>query len=140
MDRYAYFTVQGTLKAQGTAADPIIFTSVAAQPKPGDWQYIRFDGPKASGSVLDYVQVLYGSANGGASGMLSITQAAAPTITHCLIAHATQIGIWVASGQPTITDCIFRDNGRAAISLPAKDPQHVHDNTFAPGQKGMEIR
>jgi hypothetical protein len=140
MDRYAYFTVQGTLRAQGSAAAPIIFTSAADQPKPGDWQYIRLDGPKASGSNLDYVQVLYGSANGGASGMVSITQAAGPTITHCLIAYATQIGIWVESGQPTITNCTFRDNGGPAISLPAKDPQHVHDNTFAPGQKGMEIR
>ncbi len=140
MDRYAYLVVQGTLKARGTATAPITFTSAATQPKPGDWQYIRFDGPKASSSLLDYIQVLYGSANGGASGVLSITQAAAPTITHCLIAHATQIGIWVESGQPTITDCLFRDNGGPAISLPVKDPQHVHDNTFAPGQKGMEIR
>ncbi|MGH2388564.1 MAG: FecR domain-containing protein [Chloroflexota bacterium] len=140
MGSYAYLYVQGTLKAQGTAAAPIVFTSAAAQPKPGDWQYIRFDGPRASASVLDYVQVFYGSPNGAANGMVAVTQSAAPTITHCLIAHATRIGIWVDTGRPTITDCTFRDNGGPAISLPAKDPQHVHDNTFAPGQKGMEIR
>jgi hypothetical protein len=140
MDQGAYLYVQGTLKAQGTAAAPITFTSALPQPKPGDWWFLQLDGSTASGSVLDHVQLLYGSASGAAAGMLSLTGGASPAITHCLVANSSQIGIFVGSGHPTIAFCAFRDDGGPAISLPASDPQHVHDNTFAPGQQGMVIR
>ncbi len=141
MGPYAYLDVLGTLDARGTDATPIIFTSAAAQPKPGDWQYIRFDGARAVRSVFDHVQVFYGSSNGGASGMLSLTGGANLTITNCLVADAAQIGIWVEDGShPTIAYCSFRDDRGAAISIPAPDPARIHDNTFAAGQAGMDVR
>jgi hypothetical protein len=33
----------GALAAQGTAADPVVFTSNKATPAAGDWYYIKFD-------------------------------------------------------------------------------------------------
>lgn len=35
--------VEGTLLAQGTAQAPILFSSAAAQPQPGDWKFIYLD-------------------------------------------------------------------------------------------------
>ena len=140
MDKDAYLQINGTLKAQGTAAAPIVITSAAAQPKPGDWQYIRIDGSGASASVLDHVQIYYGSANGGAEGVVSVTDGASPAITHSILAQSAHDGVWVQTGHPTIAFCEFRGNGGPAISVPALDPQHIHDNTFAPGQPGLEVR
>ena len=140
MGEDAALEVQGTLLAQGTDAAPIIFTSAAAQPQPGDWETIDFDGSGASGSVFDHVQVFYGSSQGAARGAVSMTGGAGPTVTNSFVADAKQYGIWVDSGHPTIAYCTFRNDGGPAISIPAKDPARVHDNTFASGQVGMEIR
>jgi hypothetical protein len=140
MDQGAYLDVQGTLIAKGTAAAPIVFTSALPRPRPGDWQYLQFDGTPAGGSVLDHVQVLFAGANAGSSGAVSVLGDENPTITHCLVSGSAHDGIWVDVGHPTIAFCSFTGDAGAAISLPAKDPQHVHDNTLAPGQKGVEIR
>lgn len=35
--------VEGTLLAQGTAKEPILFTSAAAEPRPADWKFIYLD-------------------------------------------------------------------------------------------------
>jgi hypothetical protein len=53
----------GVLVAQGTATDPIVFTSGAATPVPGDWQGIWL--ANAAGSILDHLVIEYaGGANG----------------------------------------------------------------------------
>jgi len=153
MEPGAYLLVQGTLTAHGTAAAPILVTSapppptapaatVAAwQPKPGDWQYLKFDGTGAASSVLDHVQLFYGSANGGAYGMLSLTGGANMRVTNSIFAQGTSAGIWVDDGTtPTITGCTFHDDHGPAISILRKNALAVHGNTFAPGQRGIELR
>jgi hypothetical protein len=35
--------VEGSLLAQGTATEPILFSSAAAQPQPGDWKFLYLD-------------------------------------------------------------------------------------------------
>lgn len=35
--------IEGGLRAQGTATEPIVFTSAAAQPQPADWKYLYCD-------------------------------------------------------------------------------------------------
>ena len=133
--------VQGTLLAQGTAAAPIIFTSAAVRPKPGDWQYIAIDQPSASGSRLDFVHMFYGSWNGGDDGMLSITGGAAPVIRNSVFAEATQIGVWADdSSRPIISDCVFANNGSAAISVSSEGAGLVSGTRLGVGQRGIEVR
>jgi RHS repeat-associated protein len=69
-----YLNVNGILLAQGTAADPVVFTSaeddsyggdtnadgISSTPAPGDWSGISF-GADSDGSVLDHVKLDYGS-------------------------------------------------------------------------------
>jgi hypothetical protein len=43
---------QGMLRAEGTAAQPILFTSNAGQPQPGDWQGLALLGRAAQGSSM----------------------------------------------------------------------------------------
>jgi hypothetical protein len=56
----------GVLIAQGTAAEPILFTSASASPAPGDWVGLWLD--TATGSQLDNVIIEYA---GGTSGIVS---------------------------------------------------------------------
>lgn len=74
-DRYlgANLLVNGTLRAQGTAVQPIYFTSIydntiggstgntTTTPSPGDWGWVLFR--TGSNGVLDYVEMRYGGKN-----------------------------------------------------------------------------
>lgn len=53
--------VVGVLKALGTAADPIVFTSGEAAPAPGDWVGLWLD--TGTGSQLDHVVIEYAGAD-----------------------------------------------------------------------------
>jgi hypothetical protein len=50
---------RGVLRAVGTAAQPIVFTSVAATPAAGDWYGIWFGGTPSAMSKLEFVRVEY---------------------------------------------------------------------------------
>jgi len=139
MDPGSYLTAEGALLAQGSAAAPIVFTSSRAQPRPGSWYSVALSGAGASGSVLDHVQLLY--AGQGSEAALQVSGGASPTISNSAFAQNARVGIMVEGGsQPTIASCRFEGNGAAAISLPRADPGRVHDNTFGPGQRGVQVR
>ncbi len=52
-------TFPGSLLAVGTAAKPIVFTSTAAVPRPGDWQGFKFEGTTTPANDLDHVSIEY---------------------------------------------------------------------------------
>jgi hypothetical protein len=135
------FLVQGTLKAQGTAAAPIVFTTDSAKPTKNSWYGLAIAGTTASNSVLDYVQVFYGSSTSQGNGLLAITSGANITVSNGVFAHGGGGGIWVDDGtSPAIIHCNFYDLSSAAISIPKQDAASVHDNSFGPGQQGLQLR
>jgi hypothetical protein len=146
MRRDAALVVQGTLTAQGTAAAPIIFSSAAAQPAPGDWAGIEIRGSASHATVLDHVQVFYagGSANnfaGSTQGSVVVGDGTTPTLSNCVIAQSGSVGLYVDDqSRPTVTTCVFLGDAGAAISLAKQDLQRIYDNTFAPGQQGVLVR
>lgn len=50
---------RGGLRALGTAGKPVVFTSAAADPKPGDWRGIWFGGTPMATNALDHVRIEY---------------------------------------------------------------------------------
>ena len=58
----------GALIAQGTAAQPITFTSAEDAPAPGDWHGLYFDGSQPGSNVLDHVIVEYAGGESSTTG------------------------------------------------------------------------
>ena len=61
-------TAAGALVAVGTAAKPIVFTSDAASPAPGDWQGIYFWGNADPRDRIDHARVEYAGARSAIQG------------------------------------------------------------------------
>ncbi|MBU1707889.1 hypothetical protein KKB28_08270, partial [bacterium] len=60
-DGYYSFGIYGTLLAEGTETDSIVFTTDTTA-NPNRWPGLRFDGSNASGSRLGYCLIEYGLA------------------------------------------------------------------------------
>jgi hypothetical protein len=98
----------GGMVAVGTSSQPIVFTSAAATPAPGDWVGLWFDGPNAK-SKLDYVRVEYaggltyaksfhcdldgGLDEGEEASVLVFGEPPSAFVTHSTLAHGAGYGI-----------------------------------------------
>jgi len=145
----------GTIIAQGTAADPIVFTSykddahggdnngdgTATSPAPKDWGEINTNG--CNGSIFEYCEFYYG---GDVLYNATLTLYGDNyTVNNCTFAHndgsytssAGDVGVLNASdaeANTTITNNVFYDNVRPlsisdAFSLDASNIFHNPANT-----------
>jgi hypothetical protein len=97
----------GALVAQGTAADPIVFTSNDATPEAGDWYNITFyNTTNDASTILEHCVVEY---SGYSQGALYLNNAS-PTIRNTQIRHSKNRGIYIATGAPVIDTCELSDN------------------------------
>ena len=116
---YGYITVNGTLIAQGTASDKIIFTSFsddsrggdannngsATSPNKGDFGGIQFYNSNA-GSILRNCEISYGG-NAGNYSSIDIENTSV-TIDSCLIQQSLDYGVAViGSANPVISNSQF---------------------------------
>jgi hypothetical protein len=120
-------TVRGTLEARGTAEAPIVFTSSAASPAPGDWQWIYVSGE----CELEHCQVSY-----GAHGVRS--EQARPVLETCRIGDCLNNGIW-ASGYSDleVTGTSVHDCGVNGIRLVTSSGVFEGDSVYRCGDNGL---
>lgn len=126
----------GALMAEGTALEPIVFTSAAdtagGSPQPGDWEGVTLSAG-ASGSILDHVVVRYGRGlhltdvaptveafsalyNAGAGLLVDGAAGASLTTTAALVCY-NAVGVRSAdNGWLEISDSVIRDNARDAVA------------------------
>jgi hypothetical protein len=129
--------IEGTLQVNGTAASPVVITSIGddsaggdtnkngpSSGAPGDWIGMYFR-PSSDASYANYLDVRHaGWAFYAAAGITldhSDAQLANCTIRDCAYAGldlASYGGQWT---EPTITDCSFVDNGGVAVTNVAVD-------------------
>ncbi len=134
-------TVKGTLKAEGSAEDPIVFTGVA-QTTPGEWKNIKFE-PGSGASVLDHVEVKYGG-EGTSIGAVEVS-ASSPKISNSVFRKNKSQGVYVPSGgSPEIADSDFFENGAYAIQYSANTGNsgeiNIHGNYVEKGGGGIFAR
>lgn len=100
----------GTLNAQGTAANPIVFRSNQYN-EPGMWYGV---GVNSDASVLRHVVVRH------ARDGITVSDGGSPTITDSLVHDNSQSGIRVlVGGSPEIRSNTVLDNGEDGISYGA---------------------
>jgi predicted outer membrane repeat protein len=115
--------VSGILRAVGKPDSLITFTSNAAQPAPGDWDYILLNNKSkdfvpadSTGSILSYCVVEYG---GGSVNGTIVLMDAFPFISHCIVRDNNNSGLFAnysstdadhPNGVLEVRNNLFRNN------------------------------
>ena len=129
------FPASGVLRAVGTAERPIVMTSAAATPRPGDWSGLWYGGVPSADNRLEHVSLEY---TGYDCGCVLLTcsdvprhdaaiifTAAPPTafVRNVRITHGGGHGVfrgWRGAATPDFTATnTFDDMGGCAQTLPA---------------------
>jgi len=143
--------VDGTLSAQSTATDSIVFTSLrddnhggdtngdstATVPAPGDWNRIRFYTSSCNNSIMRYCKVLYGGSGNTGNIMCdeNYGQPANPTIQKCRVSLSSNYGLYIENSSPRIEGDLFSMNTSASSGFPiflagTCSPTYPGQNTF----------
>ena len=131
-DDHGQLLVEGTIEAEGTASEPVTFTSIndgtvgghangegeEGPPKPGDWEGILVGGEgslRLGYAAIDYA--IYGIQGENGQGGDDL---GAFSVTHSSISDSLQEGLFVRFGStdtPTISDDTVDDSGGPAMAI-----------------------
>ncbi len=158
-------TVNGTLIANGTASQPVVFTALAdddyggdtngdgaaTAPVAGSWRRILI-GPTSTGSSLTYTLVRYGggtniSDSTARQGALGVDTATA-SLDHVTVEHSALHGLGLENSNSTVTNSTFSDNtaydvmfGVYGVGMDiAGGAPTVTGNTFSGNHFGLTIQ
>ncbi len=124
----------GALVAEGTAGNPIIFTSAQEVKTPGDWYGIIFYQTSASLSSLNHCIVEY--AGYSSWGGIYIYNSS-PQINNCTIRNNQNYGIRVSQGTPTITNSHITANGSYGVYIQNATPSITYSSIIDNGNYAM---
>jgi len=134
------------LIAIGTAEQPILFTSAADNPLPGDWQCVRI-GVDGSDSELEHVTFEYGGQSCGATGAGNATtldiEAPLRGIRNVTVRDSSNYGIMMfdRAAVRAFSDNHFAGNAQASILIDAHQIfQLGTGNTFEDADDFIEVR
>ena len=118
----------GRLMAQGTVAQPILFTSNSATPTPGQWNGISLTSTTAP-SLLDYCTIEYGGA-GTNDADLSVTSSANPTIRHTTIRSSDGAGVRLNTARPVLEHNTITGNLHGIVVSFVDGQEIIRHNTI----------
>ncbi len=123
---YLDLFINGTLIADGSSGQPIVFTEDADDSAGGDtngngassgvkgeWGRIEF-GATSSGNVLDYVEFRYG---GYAVLGEVVINTSSLTMTNSTVRDSSDKGLRIATSNPTLTNTTFQNNTWGAATM-----------------------
>ncbi|HET8946771.1 MAG TPA: right-handed parallel beta-helix repeat-containing protein, partial [Candidatus Polarisedimenticolia bacterium] len=120
---------RGALVVNGTAAQPVLFTTNNATPAPGQWQGIYFDSQSdGAASLIDHAIVEYaGQTYSGDIRLIGVS----PTIRNSTLRNSSVYGIYgTASPSPAIQNNTFSGNTNLDVLLSGTSNAQVTGNTF----------
>jgi len=128
--------VDGTLIANGTAMQPIHFTSDDEMKEPGQWEQIIFrDTSDDARSVMSNCIIEFGGAN--AEGSLTFFSAS-PQIMNCAIGNSVSDGIHCNNSSPRITGCRIMSNARDGVRTASRANPTINNSAiFGNAQFGV---
>jgi hypothetical protein len=100
--------INGLLLAQGTAQDPIVFTSNESSPDTSNWGRIEFENDPP-GSIFEHCHVSY-----AATGIVCDSSSLA-ALDHVDIISVSSNGISLSHSSPTIENCTITGFGGSGI-------------------------
>lgn len=125
-----YLRIDGTLEAEGTSSNKIIFTSNKTTPSAGDWQYIKFaDSSVDASCVVKYCEIKYAEYG-------IYCDNASPTISYSTISYNSNRGIYIPNGSPTISNNTISNNGYNGIDIGNGTPS-ISNNTISYNNEGI---
>lgn len=108
---YIGFGSYGKLVADGTLANPIVFTSAAGSPSSGDWGSINFYQETETGSLLNYCKIQYaGGDTGNGGAVYSEYNQSKLTVSNCEISNSETCGIKAYECTPNISNVVYLNN------------------------------
>ncbi|MFA6469388.1 MAG: right-handed parallel beta-helix repeat-containing protein [Bacteroidota bacterium] len=134
-----YFRVDGTIIANGTAVDPIVFTSYRdsfyggktnllsdnTAPVPNDWQYVRLYTNTSNASILNYCIFKYGGQGGNGNLFMSNDIVMLNPITNIISRKSGYFGIYIVDCQVTFENALVDSNANHGIYILGNRPSDV---------------
>ena len=118
----------GALTAQGTEAEPILFTANSDTPTAGFWSGIRFrKHTRNDHSILEHCRIECG---GGETGYNLYIYKAEPTIRSCVIENSSGSGIYIAGESPSIQGNTIQNNASHGIVTGSGCEAVIQGNTI----------
>ena len=125
--------VNGTLDAQGTSGQHIVFTSSRSTPSAGVWHGIYFADTSIN-SILDYCEVRYAGAGYNYAGAYRnagvFVYGSAPTISNSVIAYNHRHGIYTLAGADPLVSSNNSFLGNTEYGVYNADPSVTIDATY----------
>lgn len=134
-----YFRVDGTLIANGTPTDPIVFTSYRdasyggktnlltdnAPPAPNDWRYLRLYTNTASGTIINNCIFKYGGQDGYGNLFIGDDLVLTNPITNTIFRKSSAHGIYVTDCQVTFDNVTIDSNAIYGMYVLGNRPSDV---------------
>ncbi len=124
--------IDGTLLVDGTAADPVKFTSRAADLAPSQWKGIYF-GATAGNSIVNYATVEYAGQDnlnylhGNYRYTAIYIDGSNPAFQHLTVSQSGRFGIEMWNARPSFNDLIIDACGSSAmVAYASSHPQIVN--------------
>ena len=122
--------VNGTLKVEGTKANPVTFTSSSASPAAQDWSGIRIDSD-ATDVVIDHALIEYAT-----NGVLFNLNSAG-TVRNSVLRH-NNVGVYFHTASTgTLTRNLIQDNTYGILVREQATPQITDGNEIAANVHGL---
>lgn len=110
----------GSVRAVGTSAAPILFTSSSGT-APGSWVAIYLGTAGPTSSEFAHAAVEYGGSSGLGRGGIHVA-GGAPTFNNVTFRNNAVAGLTVGSGTPAIATCAFTANSGFGLSVTSGSP------------------
>ena len=124
----------GNLEVKGTLANPVIFTSIATVPAPGDWNNINVRGSGTAG--FENCRISY--AGKSATDAVRMSNTEGVTFNACEFHHNLDGAVQVQAGSKArIMNSLIRDNGAEGIHTIAGAELIALNNTITGNGTGV---